>query len=59
MIILGALIVPISVNPWIILSLLPLGALFYLILKYFITTARELKRLDNVCKLKKNIVCKI
>lgn len=53
MVILGALVVPISVNPWMILPLIPLGIVFYIIQKYFVTTARELKRLDNIGKPKK------
>nr|QUF59454.1 ATP-binding cassette transporter Abcc4-1 [Brachionus angularis] len=48
MVILGALLVPISVNPWMILPLIPLGILFYSIQNYFVSTARELKRLDNI-----------
>ncbi|CAF0837577.1 unnamed protein product [Brachionus calyciflorus] len=48
MVILGALIVPISVNPWMVIPLIPLGIVFYLIQKYFVSTARELKRLDNI-----------
>ncbi|RNA19404.1 multidrug resistance-associated 4, partial [Brachionus plicatilis] len=48
MVILGGLVVPISVNPWLILPLVPLGFVFFLIKNYFISTARELKRLDNI-----------
>lgn len=48
MVILGALVVPISVNPWMVLPLIPLGILFYVIQNYFVTTGRELKRLDNI-----------
>lgn len=48
MIILGALVVPISINPWMILPLIPLGITFYFIQNYFISTGRELKRLDNI-----------
>lgn len=48
MVILGALVVPVSVNPWMILPLIPLGVVFYFIQNYFVSTARELKRLDNI-----------
>ncbi|RNA03236.1 multidrug resistance-associated 4-like, partial [Brachionus plicatilis] len=48
MVIVGALVVPISVNPWMLLPLIPLGLAFYVIQKYFVSTARELKRLDNI-----------
>nr|UOU03341.1 ATP-binding cassette subfamily C4-1-2 [Brachionus rubens] len=48
MVILGALVVPISVNPWMIIPLIPLGIVFYIIQNYFVKTARELKRLDNI-----------
>nr|QNH67884.1 ATP-binding cassette transporter subfamily C member 4 X1 [Brachionus rotundiformis] len=48
MVIVGALVVPISVNPWMLLPLIPLGLAFYIIQNYFVSTARELKRLDNI-----------
>nr|APD26517.1 ATP-binding cassette transporter subfamily C member 4 X1 protein [Brachionus koreanus] len=48
MVILGALVVPISVNPWLILPLIPLGYAFLVIKNYFISTARDLKRLDSI-----------
>jgi ATP-binding cassette subfamily C (CFTR/MRP) protein 4 len=48
MIILGALIVPIIINPWIIVPLIPLAIVFYFLQNYFISTARELKRLENI-----------
>jgi ATP-binding cassette subfamily C (CFTR/MRP) protein 4 len=48
MVILGALVVPISINPWMLLPLLVLGVVFYFVQRYFISTGRELKRLDNI-----------
>ena len=48
MLVLGGLAVPISINPWMLLPLVVLGVAFYFLLNYFITTARELRRLDNI-----------
>ncbi len=48
MVILGALFVPISINPWIVIPLVLVSVVFYLLQSYFITTGRELKRLDNI-----------
>ena len=48
MVILGALVVPISINPWMIIPLALLGIVFYFVQNYFISTGRELKRLDNI-----------
>ena len=50
MVMLGALIVPISINPWMIIPLLLIGVLFFFLQKYFIPTGREMKRLDNIGK---------
>lgn len=52
MIILGGLFVPISINPWMIIPLVPLACAFYFIQNYFISSGRELKRLDNIGKNK-------
>ena len=48
MIIIGALAVPIIVKYWMAFPLIPLGVLFYMIKEYFVPSARELKRLDNI-----------
>ena len=48
MIILGALIGPIIINPWIIVPLIPLAIVFYFLQNYFISTARDIKRLENI-----------
>lgn len=48
MVILGALVVPISINPWMLLPIIPLGVALYFIQQYFSCTGRELKRLDNI-----------
>lgn len=48
MVILGALVVPISINPWICVSMVPLSIVFFIIKGYFIPAARELKRLENI-----------
>lgn len=50
MILLGALVVPITINPWICVSLVPLSIAFFAIKSYFIPAARELKSLDNIGK---------
>jgi hypothetical protein len=44
----GAIIVPITVNPWMILPLVVMGVMFYFLQSYFLSTGRELKRLDNI-----------
>jgi len=48
MVIFGALLVPIVINPWMLLPLIVLGFIFNTIKNYFMPTARELKRLDNI-----------
>ena len=47
MTVLGALVVPSIVNPYVLIPLVPLGIVFYFIQRYFVRTARQLKRLDN------------
>jgi hypothetical protein len=48
MVILGALAIPISINPWVIIPLAVVAVVFYFLQSYFIKTGRELKRLDNI-----------
>lgn len=48
MVILGALVVPLIIIYWMIIPLVLVGILFYFIRNYFIPSARELKRLDNI-----------
>ena len=48
MIIAGAIIVPIIINYWIIIALVPIGIVFMFIRNYFIASGRELKRLENI-----------
>lgn len=47
MTILGALVVPSIVNPYVLIPLVPLGIGFYFLQSYFVRTGRQLKRLDN------------
>jgi ATP-binding cassette subfamily C (CFTR/MRP) protein 4 len=47
MTILGALVVPSIVNPYVLIPLVPLLIVFYLVQRYFVRTGRQLKRLDN------------
>jgi ABC-type multidrug transport system fused ATPase/permease subunit len=49
-VILGALFVPISINPWIIIILVLLVALLVLLQRMFINTGRSVKRMDNIRK---------
>jgi ATP-binding cassette subfamily C (CFTR/MRP) protein 4 len=48
MVIIGALVVPLSVIPWMIIPLILVAVVFFFLQKYFISTARELRRLDNI-----------
>ena len=50
MIILGVLILPIVVKNWMVFPLIPLLLLFLIIQSYFISSARELKHLDNIAR---------
>ena len=50
MIILGALAVPVIVKWQMAFPLIPLGVVFYLVKEYFVPSARELKRLDNIAR---------
>lgn len=50
MVILGALAVPVVVKWQMAFPLLPLGVIFFLIKEYFVPSARELKRLDNIAR---------
>ena len=50
MIILGALAVPIVVKWQMAFPLVPLLIIFYMIKEYFVPSARELKRLDNIAR---------
>lgn len=47
MTVLGALVVPSIVNPFVLIPLIPLGIGFFFLQRYFVRTGRQLKRLDN------------
>jgi hypothetical protein len=51
-VIMGALFVPISINPWIIIPLVVLFGFLFVLQKIFITTGRGVKRMDNIGYLK-------
>ena len=42
----SAIVLPSVLNPWIILALLPLLAVFWMLAKYYVKTSRELRRLE-------------
>ena len=44
----GAIVLPSILNPWIILPATPLMILFILIGRYYLTTSRDLRRLEGV-----------
>lgn len=48
MTILGSLMMPLVVNPFLMLPLLPIGIAAFYIRKYFYSSARDLKRLENI-----------
>ncbi len=50
MIVGGALIVPIIINYYILIPLVPIVGLFMYIRSYFIVSGRELKRLENIAR---------
>ena len=45
---LGAVIVACSVNPWVLLAVLPLGAYLVHLRRFYLSSSRELKRLEAV-----------
>lgn len=50
MTILGSLAVSITVNPFILIPLIPLGIIIYFLQRYFVGPSRQLKRLDNTAR---------
>ncbi|KAG8452202.1 hypothetical protein GDO86_004119 [Hymenochirus boettgeri] len=48
--ILGVIAVAVSVIPWILIPLLPLVIVFYFLRKYFLETARDIKRLESTTR---------
>ncbi|XP_072026143.1 ATP-binding cassette sub-family C member 9-like [Amphiura filiformis] len=46
----AAALVNVIVSPWFLLVILPVGVLYFILQKLFITTSRELQRLDSVTK---------
>ena len=42
----SAIVLPSVLNPWIVLALLPLLAVFWMFAKYYVKTSRELRRLE-------------
>ncbi len=48
--VLSTLAVISTVTPWFIASMLPLVVVYYFIRKYFVTTMRQLKRMDSASK---------
>lgn len=46
----AAVLIPIASNPWLLLVAIPLTVLFVYISKYYMKSARELKRLESICR---------
>ena len=46
----ASIIVPTVTNPWLLLLVIPLIVLVLYISKYYLKTARELKRLESICR---------
>ncbi|EGD79314.1 ABC transporter [Salpingoeca rosetta] len=49
-IILGTIILASAINPWVLLAAGPILVIFVLIRGYFLRTAREIKRLEAICR---------
>ncbi|KAG0270358.1 hypothetical protein DFQ27_008373 [Actinomortierella ambigua] len=47
---LGTVVLTIIFFPWLTVAILPIGATYYLISVYYLTTSREVKRLDSTCR---------
>ena len=52
MILISSLMLAVIINFWILAAILPLFFLSVYVLKYFLATLNELKRLEGICKLK-------
>jgi ATP-binding cassette subfamily C (CFTR/MRP) protein 4 len=48
--ILGSVIITCSLNPWVVLIVLPLGVSFYFVRRYFLKSSREVKRVESVVR---------
>ena len=50
LLIVASILVPIVTNPWILFVVIPLVVLVIRISKYYLTTSRELKRMESTCR---------
>ena len=50
LLIFASILVPIVTNPWILFVVIPLVVLVIHISKYYLTTSRELKRMESTCR---------
>jgi hypothetical protein len=46
----GSIALACAVNPWVLLSLIPAGAVFVVLVRMYLSTSRELKRLEAVAR---------
>jgi len=50
LLVIASILVPVVTNPWLVLVAVPTTAAVVYISKYYLKTARELKRLESICR---------
>ena len=50
LLVLTTVLLPTVANPWLLVVLVPMTVVFTYILKYYLNTSRELKRLESICR---------
>ena len=50
MIVIGCFAISIYINYWVLLPIVPLIIVFFYVRNYFLTSSRELKRIEGICK---------
>jgi len=50
LLVIASILVPVVTNPWLLLAVVPTTVAVVYISKYYLKTARELKRLESICR---------
>ena len=51
LLVLTTVLLPTVANPWLLVVLVPMTVVFTYILRYYLNTSRELKRLESICRI--------